>query len=171
MALGVNFGAYVMLAADTRTIFYSWDGIVGNYMDDSVKIQRTTMGLITGAGSKGLLDFVKDRLGREKITHTNQILSIIDEERSRYRSSFWRKPEKDIKMTGWVFSYLTAVENGGPALRFGIVHPTFGEVLGLYEDCCPAVISPFEATEEDANDIVDYLKKRIKTVPRFCDAY
>jgi len=166
IAIGINFDAYVLLAADTRTTRYNWDGSVREYVDDSIKIQKTTVGLITGAGSKELLDLIKGSLEKEKITHTNQILNIIKKERLHYRRLFWRTAEEDIQMTGWIFSYIT-IDKGNPKLRLGIIHPTFGDVLGLYQENHPATICPHEATEEVVEEIGDFLKKKIKPFKEF----
>ena len=167
IAIGINFDAYVLLAADTRTTRYNWDGSIRDYVDDSIKIQKTTVGLITGAGSKELLDLVKDKLEKEKITHTNQILNVIKKERLHYRRLFWRTAEEDIKMTGWIFT-CTTVENNNPKLRLGIFHPSLSlDKLAFYEENYPAVINPHEATEEVVEEIVDFLKKKIKPFKEF----
>jgi hypothetical protein len=168
IAIGINFGAYVMLAADTRTTYFNLDGSVRKYVDDSAKIQNTNIGLITGAGSKELLDLVKDRLGKEEIVHTDQILRIIGEAYTRYRKIYWRTAEADIKSTGWIFTYIT-IENNQPKLRLGIFHPTLGDKLALYEQNFPAIIAPHEATKEAVDEIADFLKKTIKPYSDFTE--
>lgn len=50
IAIGLNLGSYAILAADTRTTYYL-DGRPFLYDDSTPKVQRTTIGLITGAGS------------------------------------------------------------------------------------------------------------------------
>jgi hypothetical protein len=166
IAIGINFGTYVLLAADTRTMRYNQNGSIRDYVDDSTKIQKTSIGLITGAGSKELLDLVKERLEKEKISHTNQILHIIKKERLHYQRIFWRTAEEDIPMTGWIFSYPT-IDKRNPKLRLGMIHPTLGDVLALYQENNPAVIGPHEATEEDICDVCDFLKKEIKPFKEF----
>lgn len=87
IALGINFGDYVLLVADTRTIF-GWPNHIVSYTDESKKIQKTSFGLITGAGRTNLLDSVKNRLAKQEITNTNQIFEIIKEERLNLRERF-----------------------------------------------------------------------------------
>lgn len=167
IAIGINFGSYILLAADTRTIYYDWTGHTINYDDESVKIQKTSIGLITGAGSKQLLDSVKDVLRKEEVTHTDQILKIIHEERLKYQRLYWKSAAKDLELTGWIFTY-TTVENNNPKLRLGIFHSSLNlDKLALYEENYPAVINPHEATEEAVEEIVDFLKKKIKPFKEF----
>jgi hypothetical protein len=77
IALGINFGDYALVAAGTRTTRYNWDGSIRNYDDDSEKIQKTKLGLITGVGSVELLNIVKERMKTVEVTNTNQIIEII----------------------------------------------------------------------------------------------
>ena len=142
------------------------NGSVRSYTDDSEKIQKTKIGIITGAGSLELLEIVKERMKREPVTHTNQIIDMIKEARTDYRRRFWLTAARDIEMTGWIFTYTTLVENE-PKLRVGIVHPSIGDVLGLYEINHPALICPVEATRGEANAISDFLLKAIKPSKEF----
>jgi hypothetical protein len=80
IAIGINLGRYVILAADTRTTYYPPFG-KPLFRDDSEKIQKTGIGLITGAGLISLLDPVKTRLANESITNTNYIILFVREER------------------------------------------------------------------------------------------
>ncbi len=164
IALGINFGDYAMVAADTRTTYFNWDGSIRNYADDSEKIQETKIGLITGDGSVGLLHLVKRRLMDIEVTNTNQIFDIIKKARIEYQKvqkMFWLTKNKDIDVTGWIFTYVASVDNK-PKLRLGIVHPAIGEELALYPDNHPALICPVEATKEEAEVIGDVLTKAIK---------
>lgn len=78
IAIGINLGLYAIFAAVTRTTYYRLG--MPFFNDNSLKIQRTTMGLITGAGFCALLDSVKDKLANEEVTSTERVLGIIDEE-------------------------------------------------------------------------------------------
>jgi hypothetical protein len=165
IALGINFGAYILLAADTRTIFYSLGKLVIGYTDKSMKIQETSFGLITGAGRKELLDLVKDRLAEEQITNTDQIFAIIKKERLN-SLTLPSITENDIKLTGWIYSYITIL-NGSPKLRLDVVHSSLGEGLARWEENKPAIICPYEAKKEDVDEIVHYLMKAIKPFADF----
>lgn len=79
LIVGFNMVAYALLVADTRLTFIRPDGST-YYHDDCEKIQRTGMGIITGAGFGNLLDAVKDRLADEEIIRTERVAEIINEE-------------------------------------------------------------------------------------------
>ena len=172
IAMGINFGTYVLLAADTRITNYYWnvnvrDYVVKDHADDSVKIQKTSIGLITGAGSVKLLDRVKGRLQKEEVTNTNQFLSIIREERRNYRKLFRKTAEQDIEKTGWILSYYT-IDNENLKLRLGMIHPSVGDGLKIMlSENHPWVILPSEATEDYANEFVESLTKEIEPCDQF----
>lgn len=166
MFLGINFGAYVLLAADTRTTYPN--GSVAN--DDSEKIQKTTIGLIAGAGSFDLINhLVNNRLQKKEVTDINRIYSIIKEERLRCRN------KRDVEITKWICSYPT-IDNGNRELTLCIIPPTVGDGLEPYrekdltkgygqyylKEC--KVIMPNEATEEDGQ----YFKKSLKSEIALC---
>jgi len=164
IALGINFGDFVLLAADTRTTFGRVDHIV-SYTDESEKIQKTSFGLITGAGRTDLLDAVKNRLAKQEITNTNQIFEAIKEERRSLLVRFLIT-ESDIELTGWVYSYSTVL-NDAPKLRLDVVHPSLGEGLVRWEENKAAIICPNETSKKEANKIVAILNKVIKPSTEF----
>jgi len=164
IALGINFGNYVFLAADTRTTF-GWVNQIIRYTDESEKIQKTSFGLITGAGRTNLLDSVKNRLAKREIINTDQIFKIIKEE----RLNLLRRhliTESDIALTGWVYSYITIL-NDAPKLRLDMVHPSLGEGLARWEENKAAIICPYEASKEEADKIIATLNKVIKPSVHF----
>ena len=164
IALGINFGDYVLLAADTRTTF-GWVNHIVSYTDESEKIQKTSFGLITGAGRTNLLDSVKNRLAKQEITNTDQIFEIIKEERLNLLGRLLIT-ENDIALTGWVYSYLTIL-NDAPKLRLDVVHPSLGEGLVRWEENKAAIICPCEANKEEADEIIAILNKAIKPSTEF----
>ncbi len=162
LAIGIDFGAYVLLAADIRTAYYDWNGRTIEFRDDSDKIQKTDAGLLTGAGYFDLLARVKRKIAQQTTTNTNQILTIISEEMQHCQSRYGGRAAHYIEKTGWIFSY-TTVHNGAPNLRLAIAHPDTGKrVMGLYKEHDPAVIYPAEATKEQAQDIHDVLSEGIE---------
>jgi hypothetical protein len=165
IALGINFGNYVLLAADTRTTFYNWTKRIISYADSSVKIQKTTYGLITGAGRMELLDAVKTRLGKETITNTDQIYEIIKEERLKF-VKILSITEDDIRLTGWIYSYKTFLDEI-PTLRLDVVHSSLGDGLARWEENKAAIICPYEAKEEDAIEITTNFDKTIRPSAEF----
>lgn len=150
-------GFYAILAADTRTTS-SFLGMEF-YDDDTSKVQKTTMGLITGAGLCQLLDAVKQRLAVVEITSTNDILRIMREERERARGLWRNNSNLDtwLRQTGWIFSYFGLV-SGKPLLRLGMFHPGLSETeIGIAEIGKPLTIYPIELPQE----IVEPLTKTV----------
>jgi hypothetical protein len=166
IVLGINFGDYVLLASDTRTTYYNWDGSINRYNDDSEKIQETYIGLIAGSGCVPLLDMVEKRLKDTEVTNSNQIIEIIEKARIDYQRRSLLDVTRYIEMTGWLFTYRTFIDNK-PKLRFCIVHPSLEEKIAYYEDNNPAAIYPVEASKEEADALGDVLLKLTKPSKEF----
>ena len=162
IAIGINLGSYAILAADTRTTYHRFG--MPFYDDNSSKVQKTMMGLITGAGFLPLLDSVKRKLATEQITNTERVLSIITEEREKTLQA-WRihsQIDSWIEQTGWIFSYTTPLNNE-PTLRVGIFHPSINkEMYVTYEIGSPEIIFPVELDPETAKTIYKPILQRIK---------
>jgi len=161
IAIGINLGSYAVLAADTRTTYHRFG--MPFYDDSSTKVQKTTMGLITGAGFSPLLDSVKREL-TEQIANTERVLSIIKEESERTLQAWGTYSQIDswIEQTGWIFSYTTLL-NDQPTLRVGIFHPSINkEMYVTYEVGYPEIILPVELDYETAEAIYDPILQRIK---------
>jgi hypothetical protein len=162
IAIGINLGSYAVLAADTRTTYHRFG--MPFYDDNSTKVQKTTMGLITGAGFLPLLDSVKRKLATEQITNTERVLSIIKEESERTLQAWRTHSQIDswVEQTGWIFSYTTLLNNQ-PALRVGIFHPSINkETYVTYEVGYPEIILPVELDHETAEAIYDPILQQIK---------
>jgi hypothetical protein len=160
IALGINLGNCALVAADTRVTYYNWFGKTFN--DDNEKVQKTKIGLITGAGSVPLLDEVKQQLKVQNIINTNDILRVIKEARINYTKSYLNRSE-DIEVTGWIFTYLTKDKDNKVKMRVCIAHPSISKnEIGLCEENKAFVISPVEATKEQASSIAELVNKAIK---------
>ena len=162
IAIGINLGLYAILAADTRTTYHK-PGIPF-YDDNSSKVQKTAMGLITGAGFCPALDSVKNRLETEQITNTDAVLSIIKEESKKTQQTWQTHPQIHswMEQTGWIFSYTTLLNNQ-PLLRLGIFHPSISkDEFGIYEVGKPAIIFPVELDREKVEAICDPILQKIK---------
>ncbi len=162
IAIGINLGSYAILAADTRTTYHRFG--MPFYDDNSSKVQKTMMGLITGAGFLPLLDSVKRKLATEQITNTERVLSIITEEREKTLQA-WRihsQIDSWIEQTGWIFNYTTPLNNE-PTLRVGIFHPSINkEMYVTYEVGSPEIIFPVELDPETTKAIYEPILQRIK---------
>lgn len=177
IATGINFGTYVLLAADTRVTCYNENGGLTCYEDDFGKVQKTKIGLITGAGRIYLLDQVKKRLQNREITISTQILNIVEEERLNYRRLSAEIAEQDIKRTGWIFSYrvfgnVNPDYSSNVILRLSMIHPLIGNGLKtMFSENYPWVIMPYEATKEYSKDFIESFAAEIKPCDRFETLY
>ncbi|MBA7501464.1 hypothetical protein ES706_00034 [subsurface metagenome] len=157
--IGINLGKYIILAADTRTVYFLHGRQM--YTDENQKIQKTKIGLITSAGHKGLLDEVKYQLAQRDIKHTDQIIQIIKEQVDAFSPRTYPEIKKVIDMTGWLLTYKTLVGKK-PILRLALLHPQFNYELALYGKNKACVIMPFEANEETTEAVSDTINKKIK---------
>lgn len=163
IAIGINLGLYTIFAADTRVTYKPISG-AHFYDDNNSKIQKTKMGLITGAGFCPILDGVKAKLAIKEITNTNQILEVINEETERINKIWQSNPNilSWIEMTGWIFSYLYS-ENGQITTRVAIFHPSLSKKeIALYRIGLPAIIYPVELDRTTVDSINEPILKSIK---------
>ncbi len=157
IAIGINAGLYAILAADTRTTYYHprFPSTALFHDDNKSKIQKTTVGLIIGAGFVQLLDLVNNRLATETITNTNATLSVIKESLEEIRKRWKHYPMIDtaIAQTGWILSYYTYI-NDIPTLRLGAYHDDLNsDNFVLYAPGDSAIIYPVEITEQAVKTI------------------
>ena len=153
IAIGINAGLYAILAADTRTTYFLKDSPFHD--DNSSKVHKTTMGLITGAGFCPLLNFVNNKLEIENIENTSTMLSIIKEAREQIRQKWQHYSLIDswIEQTGWIFSYFSPI-NDKQTLRLGVYHKSLVvDNYLLYGVGDPAIIYPSEITHEEVDNI------------------
>lgn len=153
IAIGINLGLYAILAADTRTTYFTPNSPFHD--DNKSKVHKTTMGLITGAGFCPLLDFVNTRLATVKIENSYSMLSIIKEAREQIRQKWqhYSLIDSSIEQTGWIFSYYTP-ENDKQTLRVGAYHQSLNkDDYVLYGVGDPVIIYPSELTHEEVDNI------------------
>lgn len=116
--LGVSFGVYALIVADTRVSRTQPDGSVLRE-DGELKIGRTRNGLICGAGSGGLVQAI-----RQHIDETNapigSCLSAADYVRADFERHFAEEQNvlASIRSTEFVCTYF------GPAVDHDLVMPT-----------------------------------------------
>jgi len=177
IAIGIIFGDYVLLAADTRVTHPDINRKALGYTDDNEKIYDTNLGIATGAGDVDLIGRVNKRFKQiEEIIDTNVLKKIVKEERDLYRSRF--PPilasyiEENIEKTGWIFSYITydkeAPADWPWALRLALIHPSVN-IIGSprLPNNCPIMIAPIEANQEEADDITTSLNDLVKPSEQF----
>lgn len=158
IALGIHLGTYAMLAADTRITYptYLW-----LHDDAARKIQKTTLGLITGAGYVPLLDQVKRKLATESPTNTNDILAIIREARANMLEA-GGEVQSLVQTTGWIFTY-NSLADGQAVTRLAIFHPSVSMTeIGLYAKGDPCIVFPPEVPRDAADSITAEIKRSVK---------
>jgi len=172
IAIGINLEEFILLAADTRTTEYDFLGNTIRFYDESEKIKKTKIGLMTGAGNLALLEAVKERFAEKEALDTNEILKIIEEVRLYYINLFdfynLVQYNKILHSTGWIFTYLTMINNN-PILRLAIYHPSLGSGIGLYSERQPAAIFPHEASKQEAEELSKVLEEIVKPYNEFKD--
>ncbi|MCX7109050.1 MAG: hypothetical protein NTX45_02760 [Proteobacteria bacterium] len=118
---GLHLGNFALIASDKREMTINGDTLVFDH-DEAEKIINAGLGYISGSGIVELLNSVKVALVNTEITHTDEILDIIKSARECFRLMHYTNlewAEKQIKKTGWNFTYITE-ENGQPTVRVAI---------------------------------------------------
>jgi hypothetical protein len=151
---------------------FLWNNHVG-VRDDHEKISKTNIGIIGGRGTDRLLELVNSKFNKiHEVGTTNDLRRIVNNERQHFRELYPEVAEQSIEGTAWIFSYLTFSEGtfdrGTPTLRLGVIGYA-GDIIGRRHlvNNYPCVIPPPEATEQDAADITNALKKLIKPIDQF----
>jgi hypothetical protein len=153
--VAIHAGSYVLLAADKMESVRVFGQSIPLHGAAS-KIVQTPLGAITGAGLVFLLDAVKTRVQAASVSHTDQVLSIIHDERDRARERGGAS-EQDLACTSWLLTYRAPV--GGdiavrcvgflPAVegrRFVVVEP--GRVMPVFP-----LDTPPEAVQRVTSDL------------------
>jgi hypothetical protein len=153
--VAIHAGSYVLLAADKMESVRVFGRSIPLHGAAS-KIVQTPLGAITGAGLVSLLDAVKTRVQAASVSHTDQVLSIIHDERARAREQ-GSASEQDLAYTSWLLTYRAPV--GGdiavrcvgflPAVedrRFVVVEP--GRVMPVFP-----LDTPPETVEQVTSDL------------------
>jgi len=168
ICIGMHFGDYVILAADTRTT-------IGRpaifHRDDTPKIVKTGIGLITGAGLAELLDGVKSDFASQPGDHTDDILEKIHSHREAVRRRYCldlaqSRVERWITETSWLFTYCTLQEDQ-PVLRLGLVSGSLADALHLVVPPMAKVLLTSEAGLQTAECYESALCNSMKSLSDF----
>lgn len=172
ICVAMNFGAYALLAADTRT---QWGDPPIWVEDGKSKVHETPLGIITGAGLTQALDAVRLRLESAHVEHTAHIRQIIHEEHAAAMERFKGQPvDRWLARTGWFFTYVTVVD-GTSTLRLGLIHGNYLNELAAYGDGAlyhvppgeARIIAPGEATEAEADELHERLARELRPISDF----
>ncbi|RII26963.1 MAG: hypothetical protein CXR30_16195 [Geobacter sp.] len=164
LVAGIHLGDIALLVADRRVVTKNELGEIIILSDDHKKIIDTGIGYITGSGCVELLDPVKYAIQDSNITHTDQILNIISEEKEYFRECavFGDLTDEIIGMTGWLFTYRTIIEDK-PEIRVALCHPSLGKEMGLILKGKANFIIPVGSPEDPILRVSDLVNKHIKT--------
>lgn len=159
LLVGANLKHYILLAADTRTTLH--DPLLGKFhRDDDHKIVMCSMGLITGSGYVNALDSVKHELLSKEISHTDQILKIINE-LAKPEIEKLHKYDPNIKdYTCFLISYFTNINNES-ILRLSFLHPAWDYQLNLIQESI--IVMPVDTKREDYDKYSQTISERLNT--------
>jgi hypothetical protein len=160
LLVGINLGSYVVMGADTRVSWYTPDGEF-RFHDEGEKIQKTDIGLITGAGLINILDPVKKMLAhKEVVTHTRRIEALMRDTRNRFRDDHdWTDQPHVIEAlahTCWLFTYFgsdtaSARAQGNVTLRLALAHPSSDYNRDVIATNSAVVVMPTGSTENQVD--------------------
>ena len=172
LIVGFNFGSYALIGADARVSYYP-DGQL-QFRDDNEKIRETSLGLITGAGFANLLDLVKVRLLRQTASNTDEIISIIKEERERLKQAPWwgeKRIQEALQTTAWMFTYYGTGQSSADNptemhLRLAITVPQEGYKLALVTPGQSWLLAPTGTTDQQFSEWREFLVESQKPLNR-----
>ncbi len=173
IVLGINFGKYVLLAADTQAILVDLRNRPCGFRDDHEKITHTNIGVVGGRGDDRLLQLVNSKFNKiDEIITTDDLRRVINNERQHFRELYPEAAEQSINSTAWIFSYVTfgegTFDQGTATLRLGVIGYA-GDIIGRRHliDNYPCVIPPPKATEQEKEFITSFLRTSIKPCDQF----
>ena len=142
----IHLDKFAIIASDKKEVFIANDIIVSRN-ENAEKIIYTGIGLITGAGYVELLSKVKKKVATSEITHTDQIMEIILNERAVIKNSPFSTDDQKkelLEKSGWLLTYRTMLENS-PCLRVALYHPSIDEYhFAISQENTSKVLFPSE---------------------------
>ncbi len=171
LIVAMHLGNFAVIAADRRVVSQYGNSLVVDH-DNAEKIVYAGMGFVSGSGIIELLDSVIEAFLNTKITHTDQILQIITEERKKFLSRHFANQEwakQQIQKTGWMFTYPTVIDDHA-TVRIAMLHGSWdSDDLGLLCKGMAKVFAPVDGTGEEAQRLSDILTKHLKTTDELPD--
>lgn len=144
LIIGANLNHYTILAADTRT---SWmHPFFGEcHKDHKHKIAMCKMGLIAGSGYVNALDPVIEELLKREISHTDEVLKIINELAIPEIELLHKHDPNIIDITCFLISYFTSSDNEN-ILRLAFLHPEWEYQLNIVKESI--IVTPRDTNEK-----------------------
>jgi hypothetical protein len=167
----MHLGDFAIIAADKREL-----AILGNTFipahDEANKIINAGIGYITGSGIVELLDSAKQLIASNKITHTDQIVSIINSSKQQFRSRNTHAidwADDQIQKTGWMFTYLTE-EYEQRIVRIAMVHGAWeGDGIRHLLKGNAKVLVPIDGSADESRRLSEILMENLKTTDEVSD--
>lgn len=136
LSIGLHIGPYVIFVSDCRETLHTGDSWTRHRAyRETVKLVRTSVGLLSGVGLCRLLHAVRDRVLDDEPRSFDALAEIISEEREaiatdpRARAGDKRHA---LERTGWILTFGALTEAGEPDVCFLTYHPDvggFGQVV------------------------------------------
>ena len=167
----IHLDDFAIIASDKKEVIKPNDVFIP-YHEHAEKIVETGIGLITGSGYVGLLNAVKQRVAEEEITHTDQILEIIKNERKLIRNAMWYtdyQKNEFLNYTGWLLSYWTIVYKV-QKLRIALYHPSVEEnYFAIIEENTSKAIFPSDLIPENVEIYSNFLSNSFQKLNELPD--
>ena len=162
---GMHLGEFVLIAADKREMAILDNNTLIPIHDNAYKIINSGLGYITGCGVVELLDSAKQLIASNDITHTDQIISIINSSRQQFRSRHIQAIDwanNQIQKTGWMFTYLTT-EYDQPIVRIAMVHGAWKEDgLRILPKGNAKILVPIDGNADESEYLSNCLMENMK---------
>lgn len=129
LAVVINLEFYALVISDRRRVAIKHDrpDEILHHIDDCTKIHDIRLGLMTGLGYAPLLSAVEHQIASTRITATDQVENIFNEQRRRFMAlpiPGEHKRECIESKTYVLFSFVTPQSaSEGPRIRAAGIHP------------------------------------------------
>lgn len=166
--IAIHASGYALLAADKMESVRTFGQTVPLNIEAS-KIVETPLGAVTGAGLVSLLDAVKDRIQTESVSHTDQMLSVIHEERQRAREQ-GSASTQDLAHTSWLLTYRARAGDDVAVRCVGFLPSVEDQRLVVVEPGKGMPVFPLDTPPELVDRVVDHLRSNLHQTDGGADA-
>ena len=158
--IAIHASGYALLAADKMESLRAFGQTVP-LSSEASKIVETPLGAVTGAGLVSLLDAVKRRIQTESVSHTDQMLSVIHEERQRARD-LGEASEHDLAYTSWLLTYRARAGDGVAVRCVGFLPSVEDRRLVVVEPGRAMPVFPLDTPPEVVDQVGLHLRSNLR---------
>lgn len=159
--IAIHAGGYARLAADKMESARAF-GLTVPLNSEASKIVETPLGAVTGAGLVSLLDAVKRRIQTESVSHTDQMLSVIHDERQRAREQ-GEASEQDLAYTSWLLTYRARAGEGVAVRCVGFLPSVEDQRLVVVEPGRAMPVFPLDTPPEVVDQVGHHLRSSLRS--------